>query len=298
MCAKIGEDIGSYYAKSSEGIKFENRISSDTAILSGSAMKVKYNEQNYLIENGVFNINVNKVLNENLLVSIGTLLALSCKDVNVDLGIGLPINFYQSQKEILYNMIMENQEMRLEFNGEKKVFLIKKCIVIPEAVGVYYSLSSELLTLIGKREVLMLDIGGKTTDMCIIDNNSTIKRPLTKPIGMLNLYNNIANKINADYPELCVDIEDVRDILDNGLYQFDKKYELHFLDSMYELMTKEIVNYIKIQYEDYQRKVVILCGGGFILEKFFRKYIPNIIVNNDIFANAKGFKKYLELVGD
>jgi hypothetical protein len=35
-----------------------------------------------------------------------------------------------------------------------------------------------------------------------------------------------------------------------------------------------------------------------VLADRFKNYIPNIIVNNDIFANAKGFKQYLELVGD
>jgi hypothetical protein len=57
---KIGADIGSYYAKSSEGIKFENRISVDDSILSGGATKVEFKGEKYLIENGVFDINVNK----------------------------------------------------------------------------------------------------------------------------------------------------------------------------------------------------------------------------------------------
>lgn len=294
---KIGGDIGSYYAKSSEGYKFENRITLDNSILSGSAMKINYNDNNYLIESGTFDINVNKVLKEHLLVSIATLLALSCNDVNVELGIGLPISFFRSQKDIMHKLIIDNQEMKIKFNGENKRFYISKCVIVPEAVGVYYSLSNEVLKLIGKREVIIIDIGGKTADMCIIDNNSTIKKPLTKPIGMLNLYNSIANRINAEHPDLCVNIEDVKDILDNGLRIFDKECPLPFVEGMCESMVRDIFNYIKIQYEDYQRKIVILCGGGYVLEKYFRVYIPNIIVNNDIFANAKGFKKYLELVG-
>jgi plasmid segregation protein ParM len=297
MCAKIGEDIGSFYAKSSEGKKFENRITEDRTILSGSAMRVKFNGLTYLIENGTFDINVNKVLKKNLIVSVATLLALSTEDTNVELGIGLPINFYSSQKDTLHKMIMDNQDMRIELNGEKKRYIIKKCTVIPEAVGVYYSLSTDVLNAIGKREVLMIDVGGKTTDMCIIDYNSTIKKPATLPLGMLNLYNFIANKINADNPDLCVTIEDMKDILDNGLNVFDKELPIPFIDNIQKSMVEDIFNYIKIQYQDYQRKVIVLCGGGHILEDYFRVHIPNLIVNKDIFANAVGFKKYLSIGG-
>ena len=295
---KIGADIGSYYAKSSEGKKFENRISIDDSILSGGATKVEFNGQKYLIENGVFDINVNKTIKDNLLVSIATLIGLSTSDTCIDLGIGLPVNYYKLQKTALQNLIKQNEEMSVVINGDSKRFYINKCVVIPEAVGVYYSLDAEFLKAINKREVLIVDIGGKTTDTCIIDSNMTIKNPSTQTIGMLNLYNNVSNLINANYPELCVKVEDVRDILDNGLSSFDRSIDLGFIDILFEKMVKSIFNFIKLQYEDYQRKIVILCGGGFTLADRFKNYIPNIIVNNDIYANAKGFKKYLELVGD
>lgn len=295
---KIGADIGSYYAKSSEGKKFENRISLDDSVLSGGAMKVDFKGERYLIENGVFDINVNKLIKENLLISIATLIGLSCSDACVDLGIGLPINFYKKQKKYLEDLIRENQEMVVTINGDKKRFLINKCVVIPEAVGVYYSLDPKFIQAIKGREVLIIDIGGKTTDTCIIDSNMTIKKPSTQTIGMLNLYNNICNAINSNYPELCVHVEDIRDILDNGLNSFDKEINIGFTDILFEKMVKQIFNFIKLQYEDYQRKIIVLCGGGFVLADRFKKYIPNIIVNNDIFANAKGFKRYVELVGD
>lgn len=294
----IGVDIGSYYAKSSEEIKFENRISIDDSVLSGGAMKVEFKEKRYLIENGVFDINVNKTLKSTLLISIATLIGLSCSDVCINLGIGLPINFYKTQKKYLEDLIRENQEMVVSINGDKKRFVINKCVVVPEAVGVYYSLDRNFLKAINKKEVLIIDIGGKTTDTCIIDSNMTIKNPSTQTFGMLNLYNNIANLINSHYPELCIRVEDIRDILDNGLNSFDNPIDLGFIEVLYDKMVREIFNFIKLQYEDYQRKIVILCGGGFVLADRFKNYIPNIIVNKDIFANAKGFKRYVGLVGD
>lgn len=294
----IGVDLGNYYTKNSEGIKFESRISRDHYILSGCATKVKYKDVLYLIEAGTFNININKVFNQDTLVSLATIIGMSSDDYNIDLGVGIPINYYKSYKDVLLNMIKDEKEFVLEINGGEKRFIINKCFVIPEAVGVYYSLSKDIINDIGNREILIIDIGGKTTDMCVIDNNVTIKKPSTQPIGFLNLYNDMANLINSKYPDLCVATEDMRYILDNGLTSSGDSIDISFVYYLFDKLVDTIMNYIKLQYQDYKRKVVMLCGGGYILEDKFRKYIPNILINDDIFANAKGFKKYVAGIGN
>ena len=293
----IGVDLGNYYIKSSEGIKFESRISKNNYVLTGKAMKVVYNNTQYLIEEGNFDININKLDKEDMLISLATIIGMSAKECNIDLGIGLPVNFYKAYKDDLIKMIRDEGDFNISINGNDIKFFINKCFVIPEGVGVYYSLSNEVLNKING-ELLIIDIGGKTTDMCIIDNNVTIKKPVTLPIGFLNLYNDIANVINSKYPDLCVKTEDVKYILDNGLSSFGNHIDISFVNDIRNMMVYNIINNVKLQYEDYKRKTIILCGGGFSLENEFRKYIPNIIVNKDIFANAKGFKNYVIGIGN
>lgn len=297
----IGVDLGNYYTKTSDELKFESRITEDSSVLTGQANVVEYNDKKYIIENGLFDISMNKIIKHDLMVNLATALAMNediDKDLSVRLAIGLPINHYHSQKEILKKIIMDNNQIKITYNGIKKSFLIDECEVLPESVGVYYSLSKDMIKSLEGRDVMIIDIGGKTTDTCIIDSRKSIQRPSTQPFGMLGLYNDICNAINASYPEACVKVEDVMDIINNGLYIFDKKIDINFIDTYINNFVKNIYNFIKLQYEDYQRKVIILAGGGgiFIGERL-KQYIPNVIVNKDIFANAKGFKKYLDIYG-
>lgn len=295
---QIGIDIGNYYTKSSEGVKFESRITEDDSIQNGSVTSIEYNGKNYLIEEGTFDSNINKLNKGTFMISLATMLAMSTNEMNIELAIGLPVNHYATQKDKLLDLIYDNEEIVIYYKGEKRRYYISKCVIVPEAVGVYYSLPSQFLAQIKNRDVIMLDIGGKTTDTCLIDNRMLIQKPNTQPYGMIGLYNQISNAINNEYPELCVKPEEVNHILNNGLYEFDKKLNVDFIENIIDKFVADIINLVKLQYVDYQRKIVIVCGGGgaFLGERI-RKYIPNAIVNSDIFANAKGFKKYLQAGG-
>lgn len=294
----IGVDLGNFYTKNSEGVKFESRINKNNYILSGKATRVIYKDIPYLIEAGGFNININKLDKEDILINLATIIGLSAKECNIDLGIGLPVNYYKSYKDKLLEIISNEGDFNISINGDEKKFFINRCYIIPEGVGVYYSLKKEILDKIGNRELLIIDIGGKTTDTCVIDTNVTIKKPKTSSIGFLDLYNDIANVINSKYPDLCVKTEDVKYIIDNGLNSFSDDIDISFIQEMREDMVYSIMNNIKLQYDDYKRKAVMLCGGGFSLQNEFRQYIPNLLVNDDIFANAKGFKNYVMGIGN
>lgn len=295
---KIGIDIGNYYTKSSECVKFESRITEDDSIQSGSVTSVEYKGKNYLIEEGEFDSNINKLNKGTFMICLATILAMSTDESDIELAIGLPVNHHATQKDKLYDMIQDNSDIVIYHEGIRKEYYIRRCEVVPEAVGVYYSLPSQFLAQIKGRDVIMLDIGGKTTDTCLIDKRMLIQKPDTQPYGMIGLYHKIANAINKEYPELCVKPEEVKGILDNGLYQFDEEVDISFVDKIIDKFVSDIINLIQLQHVDYQRKIVIVCGGGgAVLGKKIKKYIPNAIIHSDIYANAKGFKRYLQLGG-
>lgn len=297
MVSKIGIDIGNYNIKSSEGKMFEARMTEDYSIEHGSTSIVKYMGKQYLIEHGDFNINIRKIAKEDIMLNIATILAMSTSEPMVDICVGLPVSHFASQKDELIRHIEENDNIEVEYNGVTKRVVIRDVYVLPEAVGVYYSLSPGVLQVLSNKDVLIIDVGGKTVDMCVIDKRKTIQQPVTEPLGMLDIYNEIANKINADYPEACISLEDIRTVLEEGLYLIDKPVDLSFTDEIFDAFVYKVFNRVKTNYKDYQRKVVILAGGGASLADKFKKHIPNIVVNDDIFANAKGFKKFLELQG-
>lgn len=291
----IGVDVGNYYTKSSSCKMFESRITIDNSVLKGSGLVVEFHGDRYLIENGPFDISMNKAIKKNLVVSVATAIALSTDDVNINLAMGLPISQFKTQKQTLLDLMNQNREIDIKLNGKDKRIFLNTIEVLPEAVGVYYSLPLDFLNNVGNRELLIIDIGGKTVDSCIIDSHKSILNPSTRSIGMLNLYNDIKNEIDSVYPEYCVKLEDIRDVILNGITIFDEKKDMSFMEKYFDRFVEDIFNFIKLQYPDYQRKVIVLSGGGHVLGERFKKYIPTIVVNNDLFANAKGFRNFLDI---
>lgn len=296
MIRKIGVDLGNYNIKSSEAKMFESRMLEDFSIEPGTSTVIKYNKKQYLVEHGEFDINIRKVAKDDIMRNLATILAMSAEEAVVDVCVGLPVSHFESQKEDIIKHIKMNSDIEIELNGNHRKMLIRDIHVLPEAVGVYYSLSPDVLKALNNRDVLIVDIGGKTVDMCVIDKRKTIQDPMTEPIGMLDVYNEIARKVNSTNPEASLNLEEVRIALKEGLYLIDKKISLDFSDELFDKFVLKIFNRIKVTYKDYQRKIVIIAGGGSDLADKFKKHIPNLLVNHDIYANAKGFKKYLEIM--
>ena len=78
--------------------------------------------------------------------------------------------------------------------------IIEDIEVAPEGASAYYNIEYDKRIDIGNKQLIMLDIGGRTTDVSMFINKkiSDIK---TISVGMLNVYQDIIDTINTEYTE-------------------------------------------------------------------------------------------------
>ena len=153
--------------------------------------------------------------------------------------VGLPLIQYQEDKEYLINRILQSK-------------LVDDVEVVPEGV----------LTVPGEYEGMVIDIGGRTTDICMLVNENGIRKvrkPISIPKGALNLENEFINRINKTYG-LDLTQLDAERIIKNGLFIYGKQQPVDI--EIFKDFVEDIVRKIQIDYSIKTNNVVIVGGGS------------------------------------
>lgn len=287
---KRGIDVGNYSLKEYPGTNIKSLVTTEENIL-GSKLTLEYEDKTYYIGEGNFETELNKSTKNNFLPLLLTGIAINSTKDNVfqQVVCGLPINQYKVNKEYLEDMVLNNKVRNIKLKGESRKIIVSDFRVYPEGVGAYYSLNTN-------DDVIIVDIGGRTTDMAYIVDGK-LKTSSTVAVGTLNIYKDIADRLNALY-SLDLDIPIAERILEKGYFEIDgNKTDLS--------LTTEILkrNFMKIN-EDLIMKFpvrtekIILVGGGYKLfsKAFKNRYKNSYVADNPIFANAIGFRKVADML--
>lgn len=264
----IGVDLGNYYTKSSKGISFLSKVSHIAGIESKDFITVG-NKKVYLGE-GEFDTEYRKAYRVNLLYLLQGAIERSTSDKNVKLVVGLPLSQYKEDKEHLTNRILQSR-------------LVTDIEVVPEGV----------LTVPVSFEGIIIDIGGRTTDICLLEiegNKRKIKRPTSLPMGIMNLESDFINYLNSSYG-LDLKQDDAQRIIRNGLYIYGEKKEVSM--DIFKEFVESIVRRVQVDYSLKTNNVVLIGGGAEKLYTSFKNRIPQAYLVRDSFmANALAYERY------
>ena len=277
----IGCDMGSYNYKSSENVIFRSSVTKGNELLE-NGIRVTYNNENYTVglETGLKDVEINKAKRENIFILLYTLIALSSNDVENKIVVGLPIGQYQKQKNIYKDMILDNNFNEIIINNTKRVIRITDCMVFPEGLA---SITNDF-------NGIILDIGGRTSDICLIRNKKVIS-PISIPKGTLNLYDKIINELNSQF-SLDLELFDIQRILLNGLEIYGERKNINFIYDIINDFIKELIIKLKLEYSLSTNNLLVIGGGGKDLFKYIQKEVKNAILMEDsLFSNAYGFKR-------
>lgn len=284
----IGVDLGNYAPKTSERISFLGKISEEENF-SGEN-EVVYNGKKLYIGEGEFSTDWNKSTKENTLPMLFTALAMSSTESYFQVVLGLPIQQYKTNKEKLIDYIEKNRAVNIILNGIKRDIVITDVQVVPEGASAYYNLDYEIKKRIGKRQLVIVDIGGRTTDVCLFQDKK-IKGYKTIPVGMLDVYKDIVNKINDIYTK-NFNLEFGEEVLKDGLFLYGEQQDISFIQPILKKHFSSIFKELQINFELDSGYVYLTGGGALTFKKAFQNRLKNLIISNDpIFDNVMGFKK-------
>lgn len=276
----LGIDAGNYSTKSSQGIIFDSRVSNMNKELISDNFNL--NGESYFIGQGSFDTEYRKVNKESYIKLLYAAICKSTDEKHVELALGLPLSQYKNDKEALRKLIEENFYLR----GTKE-FYIENVEVYPEGI----------VCLQQDYEGILVDIGGRTTDICLIDNINNRRKvinPTSLSIGMLNLETDFINLINSNYG-LDLRIQDFNRILRRGLKINGITQDISFAIEVFKEYLEQLLKDINLNYNLAINDITFTGGGSLVLKNPILNRLPHaVILEDSLFGNANGFKEMLE----
>ena len=287
----LGIDIGNYNVKTSEDVIFKSAIS-EKIEFGNKFDKIEIDNKVYYVGTGKLEVDYRKFDKDNY---IPLLLAAICKSSNSvenRIGLGLPIKQYYTFKDDLVNKLL-NKSYDVTFNNIRRRIRITDVQVFPESVAGIINHYNDTLFNVKHKDIVSVDIGGKTTDIALIKNKKVIQSSQIN-VGTIDIYNCIKSSLEAKYFDIKISLDNISDFLENGFYYKGERQNLNFAIKGCNDLFKEIYTELNLNYPVNTSAVVFQGGGSELLYSVLNKKICNIIKIEDLFANAKGYKKLLK----
>ena len=283
----LGIDIGNYSVKTSNKTSFISKISDIYTF--DEEKKIIIDGSDYFIEEGEFSTDWNKSRKDNTIPLLYS--ALAKEDDNYfKVILGLPIGQYKQNKENLKRTIEDNRFKTVIYKGVKKDILITDVMIAPEGAATYYNLVNEQKEMIGNKQLLIVDIGGRTTDISLFKDKKILEVK-TIPVGMLNVYRDIVDEINRLYtPEFK--LEEGEEVLKEGLFLDGEYKDKSFIIPILQRHFNSIYKELQLQFNPAKGYISLTGGGSIVFRQAFKNRLNNVIEDSDpIYSNALGFYK-------
>lgn len=284
---------GYSYIKSDLGNKFRSTYretnmseycsTGDTLVLDGKA---------YIIGDGIYDINKDKTVTEATKLFV---LNMLCKHMefksteHFKVLLTAPPMTYVSQKDKLPQYLKGSY--KVQYNGKTKDIFIDDVTVYPETIMAYLANNPAQFT----RPVLVIDIGGLTTNMVLIKNGNYNQDSIVSfSNGMYHVEEEVCEFLNSKYM-LDLDSSDMHDFMSQGIYLGKEckniiEEEKDAIDNIFNKAVAQIMQKVTIKRWNPKTCVVLVTGGGGkalfpTIQKFFD---TAQIGANPIFDNLNG----------
>lgn len=279
----IGLDIGYYATKDHTGRIHQSAISKKENSLANN--KIQIDGVGYTVGQGNMTSEMDKTDSDINKVLTLYNLALS-KAPEPLLVVGLPVAQYETQKQKLFESIMNYNRSKVVYKRNEFKVNIIDVIVAPQGIAALYLLPN----LYG--EYIVIDIGGGTLDIAYLEFDITGIRIImfdTWYKGVRTVYSDIIKEVNNTH-ELKLSNSQAEKILRDGLYIEGTKQDLSFLKPILQEYVDNIVDEIKIKYPYRTTPIYLVGGGAELLYNPLTKRFPKVTkLPNPQFANALGY---------
>ncbi len=220
------------------------------------------------------------------------------------LVVGLPVNFYSSQKQTLIDKLQGSHEVKL-YNIDGSVaktvkFKLEEILVLPQGYGSYLSYA---LDRDGKKiaerivSTAVIDGGEKTIDIVAADGRYIHTVSKSIPSSLDAVYHDLQREIDAEYDDYLERSTIEQYIRTKSPYLTPNNESVDLEEMRKKVLEKhmpEIINRIQMTVRAMRPQKVLVAGGsGDMLFDGIKNVFPSAEkVESMIFSNAVGYFRY------
>ncbi|WP_455796025.1 ParM/StbA family protein [Clostridium butyricum] len=280
----LGVDLGTHSVKTSTKVKFLSKYTKGESFSESN--KIVINNSVYNIGEGEFSTDWDKSRKENTLPLLYAAIYKSTQDCVNQVVLGLPVQQYKQNRDKLIELVSNTKCAKVN----DRSIIITDVTVAPEGASCYYSLDLDTKRLIGEKQLIIIDIGGRTTDIIVFENKKIIDVK-TVSVGMLNIYQQIIDYVNSKYTENLT-LEDGEIVLKEGLFLDGEQKDIRFIQPILKRNFDSIFKEVQLKYNVNKGYIYLTGGGGIIVQRTIKNKLNNVIISKDsVFDNAIGFQK-------
>lgn len=290
----IGTDFGSCNLKTSAGIIVPSKVTKCNSNFFGAEYLIELEDESYIVGEGEYDTILDKTKKENFLPMLCLAIGLSTKEQAARVVAGLPIGQYKSkEKEKFEQMLQDNRMLNFKLNGVERHIIIENSAVTAEGIATYYSLPIELRNELRNKDIIIVDIGGRTSDIALLKagKKRRIDESTSLEVGMINIYKDVINEVNSKFT-LGLDMEYTETILKHGLEVDGEKQDTEFIKDILMNNIKKVFKELNVSYPARTAPILVTGGGGEAFYKAIKRRYPTaIMAPNHMFSNATGYKR-------
>ena len=269
-------------------------VTNETTIADRKSCVVKLNGESYVIGDSAETVDYEKSKEKDIhricaYTAVAKLLEPGEKEVVMAIGCPLSIFSNVEARAKYRSYFMEETDVIISINGERKDFIIKDVVVCPESSGIIFGHHKEYKNaMIG-----VIDIGGLNTNCAVYNKLNPIKSTMfTTNLGANILTNDLKQVINSSFPEANIQDWQMENIISTGYIKSHKEDSAVLITKFFEKHFRNILDECKRKGWDLNNLDLVFVGGGSkLLEKEIKKFTANgtVISQSAEWDNAEGF---------
>ena len=224
--------------------------------------------------------------------------------IHLDLVMGLPPKHFNEPPEHPHNQfetlrdayrdyfLKESQEVVFYYNDIHYRIVVDDVMIFPQG----YAAVFHLLMKIKKNIIYIIDIGGHTTDIYLLDSGEidpTFTQSMT--MGTNILFKNIRNRIKEITGIKLHDSQIFNALIGSDDLPIEIRKKIDAIAEKYATTVIEELQEGEMQLKYSQ--LIFSGGGSLLLKKYFTDLVPkDTIFIDDLCANAKGYKYIYDLI--
>lgn len=318
----VGEDLGFVQTKAVWGSKPEERCKFGSLVKrrSEAATEGVEDSEGYLVDcsaseddhmttwnvgsKGVYDFSAERLTNESdlpkLLTTFGLMYQRTAHSYIDLLVSGLPVEDFKTYREPFGESLKGS--FHFGFNGSSVHINVKDVLIMPQSAGAYYDfamddngkmISSPLLS----EDTLVWDMGGKTSDGCIMEKSKYSQDSFTIYQGVWKVQNELRRIIAKKFRYTMHPAEVDGVLRSKVLMLAGKAVDVSEQCTLaVETVFPTVRDEISLHIADFRRfSALLLAGGGsYLFQDYMEEYtgIPTILLPDAEYSNANGYRKY------